>query len=84
MINGNLEARFPIYKSFKGVIFQDIGVLSQSGFSGFKGKWYPSSGFGFRYKTPIGPLRFDIGWKWKKRLKGDTPYAWYLTLGEAF
>jgi len=84
MINGNLEVRFSIYKSFKGVVFQDIGVLSQSGFSGFKGKWYPSSGFGFRYKTPIGSLRFDIGWKWKKRLKGDTPYAWYLTLGEAF
>ena len=84
MLNGNCELRIPIYKSFWGVLFQDIGVLSQSGFSGFKGRWYPASGFGFRYKTPIGALRFDIGWKWKKRLPGDSSYAWYLTLGEAF
>ncbi|MFH1644621.1 MAG: BamA/TamA family outer membrane protein [bacterium] len=84
MVNANLELRFPIYKSFKGVIFQDIGVLSQTGFGGFKGTWYPGTGFGFRYKTPIGPIRFDIGWKWKKRFEHDCPYAWYLTIGEAF
>ncbi len=84
MINGNLELRFPLYKSFGAVIFQDIGVLSQSGFSGFAGTWYPSSGFGFRYKTPIGAFRFDIGWKWKRRIPGDSAYTWYLTLGQAF
>ncbi|MCK4651174.1 BamA/TamA family outer membrane protein [Candidatus Babeliales bacterium] len=84
MINGNIEIRFPIYKSFRGVIFQDVGVLSQTGFGGFKGKLYPATGFGFRYKTPLGPLRFDIGWKWRRRLKDDSSYAWYLTLGEAF
>ncbi|MFC1894483.1 BamA/TamA family outer membrane protein [Candidatus Dependentiae bacterium] len=84
MINGNIEFRFPIYKLFRGVIFQDIGILSQSGFPGFKGCWYPSTGFGFRYKTPIGALRFDIGWKWKHRFSNDGAYAWYLTLGEAF
>jgi len=84
MVNGNLELRLPIYKSLRGVVFQDIGILSQTGFPGFKGKWYPSTGFGLRYKTPIGPLRFDIGWKWKHRLPGDSAYAWYLTLGEAF
>lgn len=84
MLNANLELRFPLYKSLRGVLFQDLGVLSQSGFSGFKGKWFPSTGFGFRYKTPIGPIRFDIGFKWKHLLPGDTSYAWYLTLGEAF
>ncbi len=84
MINGNAEIRFPIYKAFGGVVFQDIGVLSQTGFSGFRGKWYPATGFGFRYQTPIGALRFDIGWKWKHRLVGDSAYAWYLTLGQAF
>ncbi|MCF7799695.1 BamA/TamA family outer membrane protein [Candidatus Babeliales bacterium] len=84
MINANLEIRFPIYKAFGGVLFQDFGVLSQTGFSGFKGSWYPASGFGFRYQTPIGSLRFDIGWKWKNRLTGDSSYAWYLTLGQAF
>jgi len=84
MLNGNLELRFPIYKLFKGVVFQDVGVLSQTGFSGLKGIWYPATGFGLRYKTPIGSLRFDIGWKWKYRFVGDSPCAWYLTFGEAF
>jgi outer membrane protein insertion porin family len=84
MLNGNAEIRFPIYKAIRGVVFQDVGVLSQKGVSGFYGKWYPSTGVGLRYKTPIGAIRFDIGWKWKKILPGDTSYAWYLTLGEAF
>jgi outer membrane protein assembly factor BamA len=84
MVNGNLELRFPIFKNIGAVLFQDIGVLSQSGLAGFKSIWYPSSGFGLRYKTPIGALRFDIGWKWKRRLEHDSSYAWYLTLGEAF
>jgi len=84
MINGNAELRFPIYKSLGLVLFHDIGVLSQSGFSGFKGKWSPASGWGLRYQTPVGALRFDIGWKWNKSFPQDTRYAWYLTLGQAF
>jgi len=84
MVNGNIELRFPLVKSLGGVVFQDIGVLSQTGFLGLKGTWFPSSGFGLRYKTPIGAIRFDIGWKWRRRLPGDVSYSWYLTVGEAF
>jgi outer membrane protein assembly factor BamA len=84
MFNGNVEIRFPIYQSLRGVVFQDVGVLSQTGIGGFRGQWYPATGFGFRYKTPLGVVRFDIGFKWKRRLDGDTPYTWYFTLGEAF
>lgn len=84
MMNGNFELRFPIVKSFGGVLFHDVGVLSQSGLSGLTEKWYPTSGFGFRYKTPIGALRFDIGWKWKRFVENESSYVWYLTLGHAF
>jgi|GEM_PF-1245232 len=84
MLNGNLELRIPIYKSFGSVLFQDIGILSQSGFAGFQGTWFPSSGFGLRYKTPIGAIRFDMGWKWKRRFDSDVPYQIHLTLGEVF
>lgn len=84
MVNANFELRFALPKRCGLVLFQDIGALSQSGFLGFKNTWYPSTGFGLRYKTPIGALRFDIGWKWKKRTDNDSGYAWYLTLGEAF
>jgi len=84
MINGNLELRAPIFKNFTGVVFQDIGILSQTGLSGFTQTWFPTSGFGLRYKTPIGAIRFDIGWKWKTKLPGEGNYSWYLTIGEAF
>lgn len=84
MLNGNLELRFPVYKNFKGVIFQDLGILSQTGLPGFSGKWYPSTGFGFRYDTPLGVIRFDLGFKWREILPNDTRYGWYLTFGEVF
>ncbi len=86
MINFNFETRFPLLiPPLQGVIFQDLGTLVadptqvtqfQNGFA--------STGFGFRYMTPIGPLRFDIGWKWKKAYPGDSRYGWCLTFGHAF
>lgn len=84
MMNANFELRFPLYKALGGVLFQDIGALSQSGFLGLGDRWYPSSGFGLRYKTPLGALRFDFGWKWQARHVNDSSYGWNLTLGEAF
>jgi outer membrane translocation and assembly module TamA len=83
MANVNLELRVPIYKNFYGAIFQDLGALSQTGLGGFK-MWFPTSGLGVRYKTPIGSVRFDIGWKWKKRMPGDCSYGWHLVFGESF
>lgn len=85
MLNANVEVRFPIMRQrIQGVIFQDLGALSQEGFFKLGDFWYPATGFGLRFKTPLGPLRFDFGWKWKKRFVNDSNYAWYLTLGEAF
>lgn len=85
MLNLNAELRFPVVKKLGGVLFYDIGVLSQNGFLGLQSRWYPGTGFGLRYNTPIGAIRFDLGWKWKRGFEFDTKsYAWYLTLGESF
>jgi outer membrane protein insertion porin family len=84
MFNFTSELRFPVYRSFGGVVFQDIGVLSQSGISPFAEKWFPTTGFGLRYQTPIGALRFDVGWKWKKVFSDESSSVWYLTLGHMF
>ena len=83
MANVNLELRVPIFNNFYGVVFQDLGALSQTGLGGFK-MWFPTSGVGVRYKTPIGSVRFDIGWKWEKRMPGDSSYGWHLVFGESF
>ena len=85
MINGNLELRYTLYKALGITLFQDIGILSQEGIEGLKKRWYPGSGFGIRYKTPIGSIRFDTGWKWKKRLPLDSMAPeFYITFNEAF
>lgn len=85
MFNGNIELRFPLFKNFNGGIFQDVGILVEHAKNAVKGgQWLAATGFGVRYNTPIGPLRFDIGWKWRKNELEDSWFACFLTLGHAF
>lgn len=85
LCNMNAELRFPVYKSLGGVVFQDLGALSSCGFADFKAQdLLASTGFGLRVGTPIGPLRFDMGWKWKKQRPDDRSFAWFLAFGNAF
>lgn len=84
MVNVNGEIRFPLTQNFAGVFFQDLGALSSTGVSELSGKLIAASGFGLRYNTPIGPLSFDIGFKWCKLYKDERLYAWFLTFGHAF
>lgn len=86
VLNANIEARFPIWGGLSGALFQDFGFLSdENAYHAIDDTLLGSTGFGFRFKTPVGPvLRFDIGWKWHKRHPEDVPYAWFLTLGHAF
>lgn len=84
MINLNLELRMPlqIVKNLSFVIFNDLGSLYNI-YSECDKKLLTATGFGVRYKTPIGPFRFDIGFRGKD-FKNDSFFAWYLTLGQAF
>ncbi len=85
MININVEMRFPIVKALSGVVFQDMGLLSGNNFRDVKSDTVGlASGFGLRFATPIGPLRFDIGFRWHKQTPDDNRYAWFLTFGQAF
>lgn len=85
MVNASFEARIPIYAGLKGVIFQDFGALSHTNFSDVKPRGIlAGTGVGLLYNTPIGPLRFDIGWKWSCPEPFDHSYAWFLSLGQVF
>ena len=85
MVNANIELRFPVYKALNGALFQDLGMLSAGGLRELiKEKVLTGTGFGLRYNTPLGPLRFDIGFKWRRPDPSISTFAWFLTFGQAF
>lgn len=83
-LNLNTELRFPIYRSFGGLLFVDAGnVWLRSEESIDVMDLRSSAGVGMRYLTPIGPLSLDVGWKLDR--EGDeSEWEWHFTIGNVF
>lgn len=79
----NQEARFPIWKSFHGALFVDVGnvYLRLGDFD--LGDLRYTTGLSLRLGTPVGPLRVGYGYKLNRR-EGESKGEWYLALGQAF
>lgn len=85
MYNLNFEIRFPVYAEIEAATFLDTGVLIKDSIQDVPDNLLAGVGFGLRYNTPIGPLRFDIAFKLDRKYpEFESAYAWYLTLGQAF
>jgi outer membrane protein insertion porin family len=79
----NEEFHFPIWKSFHGELFLDVGNV------------YPTiddfdvldvrsdAGAGLRIDTPIGPIRLEYGWKLDRR-DGESPGEFVFAIGALF
>jgi len=83
----NAELRVPIRGKIAGVVFADGGnVFARAGdldLTELRG----SVGFGGRYRSPIGPIRIDLGFKLDRRLIGnelEKRYALHFSIGHAF
>ena len=62
MANLSLEANFPLYKNFRGALFTDNTMISDNqGIWEFSDNVITSAGIGFRYLTPMGPFKIDMG-----------------------
>ena len=84
----NLEARAPYWKNLQLVWFLDAGNVFQR-VSDFRlNELRATSGVGFRYRSPIGPLRVDWGWKLSTRLLPsggrERSNVLHISLGQAF
>ncbi len=82
----NSEARFPIpiKSGLGGVVFYDGGnVYSRINLRQFGDNFTHTVGFGFRYETPVGPVRFDIGRRLTS-VPGVTATQYFVTLGQSF
>ena len=83
LIVGSLEARYPIYGDFGGVVFFDYGNV-------FPGQWAfmldhlkYAPGVGLRYDTIIGPVRFDVGYALNPE-PGIRRVQFFISIGQAF
>lgn len=80
---GNLELRSSLGKNFYLVNFIDFGnVWSRVGKIKFNDLKY-TAGLGLRYKTPVGPLRIDYGYK-LNRERDESHGEIHFSIGHAF
>ena len=82
----NLEYLFPLVGEigFKGVLFFDAGNSWAQGSWPFndQGVW-AAYGVGVRWYSPMGPLRFEVGWN-LDRPEGQPRRVMEFTIGTAF
>ena len=82
----NSELRFPlgIKEGLGAAVFYDGGnVYRAINISHFLQDYTNTIGVGLRYKTPVGPIRFDIG-RNLNPVTGLKATQFYITLGQAF
>jgi outer membrane protein assembly factor BamA len=62
LVEGSVEARFPVWKGLIGAAFIDAGLLQRRRIGSLPTRRAAiTPGFGARYKSPVGPIRADIG-----------------------
>ena len=62
VVEGSVELRVPLMKMLGGVVFLDGAYVGTNGLSSpAKGKGAITPGGGFRYRSPLGVLRLDVG-----------------------
>jgi translocation and assembly module TamA len=81
LANLSLESNFPIYNNFRGAIFTDNTMISENqGIWEFSNNVITSVGLGFRYMTPIGPFKIDMGFN----VENSSENAVHFQVGQSF
>jgi outer membrane protein insertion porin family len=78
----NAEYRFPVFGPVGAAVFVDAGTISRKSAIQFDKLRY-GVGVGFRYLSPVGPLRLDVGYPLGRRSYEES-WQYFITLGYAF
>lgn len=79
----NGELRVPVTSSLGVVGFLDTGNVFANASDIAAKEFRTAIGSGVRYKSPVGPLRFDFGFNISPR-PGEKRTAWFVNFGQAF
>jgi outer membrane protein insertion porin family len=82
----NVELRwspFPNVPNLGGALFYDKGNVFTDWTDFSLAGLNDALGLGFRYRTPLGPLRIDLGWNLKPTSGRKQPLA-FITIGNVF
>ena len=81
----NVELIFPIVKEIglKGLVFFDIGNVYTDAENWDVTDLRYSAGMGFRWLSPMGPLRLEWGWNLDPK-EGEKQGVWDFSIGGGF
>lgn len=80
----SFELRHKITQQYGVVLFYEIGNVYTPSFPELDHKQLQSAGLGFRYFTPIGPLRLDVAFPLNRRHGVDHLAEFYFSIGQTF
>jgi len=82
----NLELTFPLLsavKNLSGVLFYDTGDVFDEAENLSLGSLQDAVGVGIRYRTPLGPVRLELGWNLSEP-KEERKALFFITIGNVF
>ena len=83
LIEASFEARVKVTDTIGIVPFVDVGQSFAGSWPDSSGKLRMGAGLGLRYYTSLGPIRLDLAVPVARR-RGESPYAVYVSIGQAF
>ncbi|MFN3626497.1 MAG: autotransporter assembly complex protein TamA [Parvibaculum sp.] len=84
VLEASVEARYRFTETIGGVAFIDGGQTYSTLEPSFSDPLLWGAGLGFRYYTPIGPVRLDVATPLNRRNNVDDAFQIYVSLGQAF
>jgi outer membrane protein insertion porin family len=83
LVFGGLELRYDLRRTLSFAAFTDAGSVYPRVSDIALREIFYTTGLGLRYKTPVGPVRVDWGYKLNRR-PGEGAYRIHVTIGNAF
>jgi outer membrane protein assembly factor BamA len=83
----NSELRVPLWREIGAAFFADGGNVFDRVTNFDFGELRGALGLGLRYRSPVGPIRIDVGFKMDRREIGgqlEPRVVWHFSIGQAF